>query len=280
MPPQLTVQLMGGLGNQLFQIAAAYACAKCYSMELVFPESWNTKADRPPIWNTYPIKQYFKLITKEEYDSIQWFNIHERSFSYSSIDLPLGHQNYKIIGYFQSSLYFNECKDELRILLQPPVIRSNDLSEWIGVHVRRGDYLAAADYHMITDAEYFKKARSEITKRIGKRTVYWITEDSNWVYKNTYEYGDRVMSSDYMSDFTQLSQFKYIILSNSSFSWWATWLNPNNYVDRIICCPDKWFGPAGPQDFETVFEPGWIRITSGNAAAQLCNQTHGLSAGH
>jgi hypothetical protein len=271
---------MGGIGNQLFQIAAAYACAKRYSMELVFPESWNTKADRPPIWDIYPIKHYFNLISKEEYDRIHWLNVNEPSFSYSPIDLPSGYQNYKLIGYFQSSMYFNDYKDELRILLQPPVIRSDDMSGWIGVHVRRGDYLAAADYHMTTDAEYFKRARAEITRRIGKRAVVWITDDSEWVYKNTYEDADCVMSSYHIDDFKQLSQFKHIIMSNSTFSWWATWLNPNNYVDRIICCPDKWFGPSGPQDFETVFEPDWIRITSGNATAQLCNQTQGLSAGH
>ena len=280
MSPRLTVQLMGGLGNQLFQIAAAYACAKRYSMELVFPESWNTREDRPPIWDKYPIKRYFKLISEKEYNDIQWLNVDERSFSYSPIDLPLVYQNYKIIGYFQSSLYFNDYKDELRILLQPPLIRSNDLSEWIGVHVRRGDYLAAADYHITTDAEYFKKARLEITRHIGKRAVCWITDDPEWVYKNTYEDADCVMSSDHIEDFRQLAQFKYLILSNSSFSWWAAWLNPNNHVDRIICCPDKWFGPSGPQDFQTIFEPDWIRITSGNAAAQLCSQTQGLSAGH
>ena len=249
-------------------------------MELVFPESWNTREDRPPICDKYPIKRYFKLISEKEYNDIQWLNVDERSFSYSPIDLPLGYQNYKIIGYFQSSLYFNDYKDELRILLQPPLIRSNDLSEWIGVHVRRGDYLAAADYHITTDAEYFKKARLEITRHIGKRAVCWITDDPEWVYKNTYEDADCVMSSDHIEDFRQLAQFKYLILSNSSFSWWAAWLNPNNHVDRIICCPDKWFGPSGPQDFQTIFEPDWIRITSGNAAAQLCSQTQGLSAGH
>jgi hypothetical protein len=58
---------------------------------------------------------------------------------------------------------------------------------------------------------------------------------------------------------------KGYVIANSTFSWWATWLNPNNYVDRVICCPNKWFGPEGPQDFETIYEPEWIRIetTSG-----------------
>ena len=72
------------------------------------------------------------------------------------------------------------------------------------------------------------------------------------------------MNNDMMTDFACLSLFRHVIMSNSSYSWWATWLNPSSYDtgSRVICCPDRWFGPTGPQDVETIFEPEWIRIST------------------
>lgn len=274
MPPQLTIGLMGGLGNQLFQIATAYAYAKEHSMDLVLPDSWYDKSDRHPVWDTYfrNSSHGFNLISSNHFRNIHWTDIHEKSFSYAPIYHTPGSSNYRLNGYFQSSTYFNNHKDEIRILLQIPNNLINAANEaftrtpihnpdgWIAAHVRRGDYLFASNYHVVTDAEYFKKAREEINKRIGPRTVCWITEDPEWVYKNVHQQGDVVICGDSMTDFACLSQFRHIIMSNSTFSWWATWLNPNNYADRVICCPNKWFGPQGPQDFETIYEPEWIRI--------------------
>jgi len=150
--------------------------------------------------------------------------------------------------------------------------------------VRRGDYIRFAPYHVVTTPEYFKGARAEICKRIGLRTVCWITEDPQWVYENVFQDGDKVMYGDSLTDFAALAQFKYLILSNSTYSWWAAWLNPRGYpiTDRIICCTSKWFGPTGHQEYESVFESNWLRIDtiSGNLLAQDCSQVSGSNAGH
>lgn len=274
MPAQLTIKLLGGLGNQLFQIATAYAYAKEHSMNLVLPEIWNYNSGREPVWNTYFLNTShgFNLISGNQFQKISWIDIYEKSFLYTPIYHKPGSSNYRLNGYFQSSKYFNNHKDEIRILLQIPNNLINAANEafartqihdpdgWIAAHVRRGDYLLASNYHVVTDAEYFKKAREEINKRIGPRTVCWITEDPKWVYTNIYQQGDVVICGNSMTDFACLSLFRHIIMSNSTFSWWATWLNPNNYADRVICCPNKWFGPQGPQDCETIYEPEWIRI--------------------
>ena len=282
MRPLLTGELMGGLGNQLFQIATAYAYARKYDMELIFPENWNTAAERPPIWRTYFYKSEspFQLMPREQFQHTNWYRISESGFAYRPLaSPPKGFPFYKLFGYFQSSLYFAEYADEIRNLFEPSSdvkkkaraalqeLGITDTSGWIAAHVRRGDYLNAADYHVVTTPAYFKGARDEIESTLGgKRGVVWITEDVDWVYKTCFREGDKVIHNDSITDFVTLSLFQHIIMSNSSFSWWAVWLNSGKHTNRQICCPSHWFGPRGPKDTETIYEEGWKRIdpASGN----------------
>jgi hypothetical protein len=263
----ITANLMGGLGNQLFQIAAAYAYSRLYFTRLVFPEVWNASPGRPPVWTTYFPQRPFPLLPRGEFDAISWEDIRERTFSYTPLFYSTRHANYRLNGYFQSSLYFREYKDEVRVLLQVPPHLLKEAptidDTWILAHVRRTDYLNFKGYHDVTNATYFKRARLEIERRLGSaRIVCWVTDDPAWVRSNVLIEGDVVVSGNPMTDFACLAQGKHIIMSNSSFSWWATWLNPNNHVDRIICCPDIWFGPNGPQDYEDIYEADWTRIST------------------
>jgi len=277
----LSVDMMGGLGNQLFQIAVAYAYAKQHGLDLVFSDTWDHKAGREPLWNYYfaTMPMPWTILPKHQYTSYTWHRVSESGFLYAPLNIPPGYSEYLLYGFFQSSQYFGQYADEIRSILQiekchltkaQETLALNGIKEpdgWIVAHVRRGDYLAMAHVHVVTDENYFKRARAEIAKQIGPRTVCWISEDLDWVYKNVYEQGDVVMNSDTMTDFACLSLFRHVIMSNSTYSWWATWLNPKSYEisTRVICCPDRWFGPAGHQDVETIFEPGWVRIetTSG-----------------
>ena len=271
------------MGNQLFQIAAAYAYAKEYGFQLVFKDSWQSENDRDPIWSYYffdDIKTLpMKLIPAINFNKLKWDSIKESSFLYR--DLPFHFDSNKSLpfvmlnGYFQSSKYFNRYAKDLRSILQihPRYIEKaraslsdagirKDHDGWIGAHVRRGDYINGlhAPIHSVTNAAYFRRARAKIQDEIGLRGVCWITDDIDWVYKNVYEQGDVVQSSDRMTDFASLSLFRHTIMSNSTFSWWAVWLNPLDYESRKICCPSKWFGPRGPSEYETIYEPEWVRV--------------------
>jgi hypothetical protein len=285
MAPIVSIDLQGGLGNQLFQIATAYAYAQEHGADLFFPETWDTRADRPSIWTTYLKQHPFTLMPKDAFQSIQWNKVQERGFGYSPIPPPSMTPYCKLNGYFQCSKYFGRHADEIRVLLQIPCVQRAKALErlreqgiydpdgWIVAHVRRGDYIQPnfSSYHNVTTPEYFQAARKEIEKRLGgQRTVVWITEDPDYIYKTTYRYGDRVLSGDSIHDFAALSLFRHVIMSNSSYSWWAVWLNPQHYDSRYICAPSRWFGPAGPKDYETVYEPGWILMdpSSGNFVRQ------------
>jgi hypothetical protein len=281
----LTIQLMGGLGNQLFQIATAYAYAKRHGLNLILPKSWETRADRQPLWDSYLDPQKFSLAEESSIRAYPWQTILERGFLYSPLPPPAGLPFIKLFGYFQSALYFYDYANEVRSLLQvPSLLKAKadavlevqgilDPQGWIGAHVRRGDYLVegARAYHEVTTPTYFKAARAHIETALGeKRGVCWITEDPEWVYRTLYREGDKVFCNESTTDFALLASFEHLILSNSSFSWWAAWLNPSGYQNRRICVPSKWFGPTGHQNCETIYEDGWMRTdpTSGNLLTQ------------
>ena len=283
MPRLVTIHLMGGLGNQLFQIATAYAYAKDNGLELALPSSWLDRVDRPPLWNSYlDISKWKNIIQEDYYHNAPWLIISEADFEFKPIPVPPNHAWLcKLFGYFQSSLYFSKYTDELRVLLQPsPLLVAEsqtnlkdacieDYDSWIVSHVRRGDYVNYSDYHLVCSPQYYKGAKILIEKRSGVKKVCWITDDFDWVHSNLYTYGDVILSGDSSVDFTNLTQFRHMILSNSSYSWWACWLNPRDYKDRIICCPNRWFGSSGPSKYETIYEPSWLRIDtiSGNLDA-------------
>jgi hypothetical protein len=264
----VTAHLMGGLGNQLFQVAAAYAYAKRENKTLYFLRSWPTSHDRLPLWDTYLNPSMWTLG-----GHVPGIRISERGFSFHELPTTEPNQSVELYGYFQSSKYFSSCAEEVRARLQvnPTLLSVYPVPpRTIGAHVRRGDYMKNVAFHHVCSPQYYRGARDHIDPTMP---VVWITDDPIWVKNTLYREGDAVLSSESVIDFTRLSQFKHLILSNSSFSWWAAWLNPLGHLDsdRRICCPNKWFGPAGPQDYESIYEAGWVKIDtiSGKALEQL-----------
>ena len=47
------------------------------------------------------------------------------------------------------------------------------------------------------------------------------------------------------------------IISNSTFSWWGSYINQNN---GLIIAPSFWFGPLGPKDIKDLYNKNWIII--------------------
>lgn len=239
----ITCKLLGGLGNQLFQIATTLATAMKYNLTPVFkkeePESYEY-AQRHSYWNNI----FRNLNVINDLDTSRFAILHEdyskryMKFSNPSSDILLN-------GYFQCSKYFNNYKSEIKQLFK--LTEEDDLivdkyiaflrqkfpnKKLVGIQVRRTDYVTLG---WELSPEYYNDSQ----QRYSSDTEFiCFSDDIEWCklnIKNIYPVEEKF--EDYIELFI-LSKMDSTIISNSSFGWWGTFLN-NNISFNIA--PNPWF---------------------------------------
>lgn len=253
-------QLNSGFGNQLFQIANAYAYAKEHQKELKLTRTWKGKTkNRPSYWDTY-LKNP-KIVSALTSDKIKFNKVYnEPYFSHNKIGSFTTAKNIMLRGYFQSEKYFIKYEDEIRELFTPPPelndfatqkikeIKSSEVP-LVAVHIRRGDYVKIKK-HNVLDLKYYEEAKTYIEEKLGLRPNYiYFTDDSLWVKINfKLETGDHILSSKSYTDYQEfaiMQKCDHFIIANSTFSWWAAWLSKTSKEvlpsSKIVVAPFQWF---------------------------------------
>ncbi|HSU50429.1 MAG TPA: alpha-1,2-fucosyltransferase, partial [Segetibacter sp.] len=118
------------------------------------------------------------------------------------------------------------------------------------------------DYHGTLNEEYYQKAINKLTSLSPNPTFYIFSDDVEWVkdkllLKRPAEFITGEVTKNHYEDFYLMSQCKHNIIANSSFSWWAAWLNPN--PDKIVIAPKKWFNNA-PYNTNDLIPQSWIKL--------------------
>ena len=151
------IKLKGGLGNQLFQIAAAFAYSKKHKTELYIDSSeWHGSQGKNGLEYKDTI---FKNFTFDDSYPRSVFLYEERRFNYDEITRPkCDNPCVKLEGYFQSLKYFEDYKNEFLEMLSLPNPDYYPDPDDVGVHIRRGDYLIHHHIHDVCDREYFLKS--------------------------------------------------------------------------------------------------------------------------
>lgn len=266
--PIVAVNIMGGLGNQLFQIASAYAYARKENGQLQIIRKTDN-GNRPVYWDSF-LKSVEPYLVRELPPNLeQWSE--EVSTKYKSIG-PLKPRGKYLNGYLLSSKYFytDDIKQEIKDLFKQDINITNkykylceNKSRIVVMHCRRTDYLKAADFHAPLNGAYYTQAVREMLQKVenpifllcGDDVNYWseISDNISEIYK--YEWQILQNESD-INTINLLSQMENFIMSNSTFIWWAVWLS----VGKNVIVPKKWFGPIGPQEWEDIYEESWIRL--------------------
>jgi hypothetical protein len=285
----ISCNLMGGLGNQLFQIFSTISYGMNNNVHIIFPYSklLTTGVYRPTYWST--LLQNFMCFThiyqgnQYTYNELFEFSIYrEHNFNYQEISLAINYDKVMLHGYFQSYKYFVKNEDTIFSLMklkqQQHDISSaykeyflNDIT--ISMHFRFGDYVKNQQSHPLLTYHYYKNCIIKISNIVDypKHILYFCEKEDNVIvtdiiHKLSLEFPSIKITKidDTITDWKQMilmSCCTHNIIANSSFSWWGAYLN--RHVDKIVCYPDKWFGPALPNhDTVDLFPDNWYKVQS------------------
>lgn len=286
----ITIHLMGGLGNQLFQIFTTIAYAIKHNLRVIFEYSTELRSGitRPTYWNSF-LKNIENLTTKNpEYSSVipylnRFVTIKESGFHYTPIP-ALANINYlKLFGYFQSYKYFKEEFEQISkmILLQEQkdMVKGKYTNLFnttynISMHFRYGDYRAKEDCHPCLRINYYIESINKILFLLkGKKDnlqILYFCEKTETQFVNkmieqlkvTFPFILFTKADDNIADYEQLlimSLCNANIIANSSFSLWGAFFNTMD--NNIVCYPHLWFGPKlGSYNTKDMYHEKWHKI--------------------
>jgi hypothetical protein len=240
----------------MFQLAALLRHSLTYKKEIEFDIKGHRSYYDGPL---YKLKKFIKTTSIEN-------DAENVPFHY----IPLNTATKTLNGFFQSSKYFSDISDNIRDLFTPHpdilVTVNARYGSYIAepntviVHVRRGDYMSTPHYHGILTPLYYRAGMSFFREKLGSETKFLIFSDDIQYCRSIYGSDPGVTCIDEPDESLSMhfmSQFQNYIISNSSFSWWASYLGK---PAKMVVVPDRWFGSAGPQDYQDIYEEGWIRL--------------------
>ncbi|ATG45006.1 hypothetical protein PhaeoP18_03093 [Phaeobacter piscinae] len=283
----IITRLHGRLGNQMFQYAAGRALAdrlgvsvaldsrgaelrgegvltRVFELDLATPDILPPLRQRAPLgyalWRS--LGQHLGAGPKLRREAGLGFNPGFVNWGDSSY----------LHGYWQSERYFAQSAERIRRDFTFPEYSNQQNAEMaarihetnsISLHVRRGDYLTLAA-HVLCDQAYYEAALAKVLDGLeGHPTVYVFSDDPQWAKENLPLPCDKLVvdfngaDTDY-EDMRLMSLCKHNIIGNSSFSWWAAWLNQT--PDRRVAGPAKWFGDPKLNNPD-ILPPDWLRIS-------------------
>lgn len=291
----VTVLLSGGLGNQMFQYAAGKSLANRLNTHLIINTyaldkrtQTTTRNFELDIFGIHPslqssLRSKFAIkarpfITKHKslFQKLGFFSDGSAIVFVPEFNLLKG--NVILNGYFQNEKYFESSSENIReeFTFQTPLDGINEnlselisATESVAVHIRRGDYITdtnAANNFVTCDRFYYEQAIRYIKERVVTPTFFVFSEDMQWV-KEQIDFGESAVQyidwnkgTNSYRDLQLMSLCKNIIIANSSFSWWAAWLNKN--PEKIVLTPSRWFKDENRnnKELDQFYPKGWTKI--------------------
>jgi hypothetical protein len=269
--PTVNVTVMGGIGNQMFQYAAARALALRTGADLVLDVSWYLDSrdvvmprafclDRLPIAARIDrgIALRPRRVSKLMRGAVRRMaarrvaHLEEAHFHFDA-RIVSARPPVRLKGYFQSERYFADAASQIRAELTPPpatgpaalLARHIEDAVSVSLHVRRTDYVedGAARIYRTCGPDYYAAAVAELAERVGPLEVFVFSDDIGWAQVNL-DLGQPAtfVSDGHIGDLGELwlmSRCRHHIIANSTFSWWGAWLNSR--PDKLVIAPRQWF---------------------------------------
>ena len=293
---KVVIAVTGGLGNQMF-FYALYKYLQLKRINVYLDLSWYSGESYSMFQNpyiegevkhcVYKLENYFMLPDIKRInieDAIKIANERlERQItcdnsSSSYISMALENANVYLTGFYRNWDYIYKIRNELVndfAFLQPVpecvkiFLEEIEKSTSVSIHIRRGDYfineLFAIHNGSICTIDYFKNAIDYLQKRVGNLKLFIFSDSPSWVRENISFVENIIVdikginNADYI-DLFLMSKCKYNIIANSSFSWWAAFLNENK--NNVIICPPLWNRNLNFEKTDYICPPEWIRVSN------------------
>lgn len=283
----IIVKLMGGMGNQMFQFALYRALLaqgrearidrakfahideirKCFldygCFGLEYELCTKAEARKYMLGTGMAARALMRLFGDRD---THYYEKNEYEYDPHIMELQEGYLD----GFWQTAKYFSGIESEIRRMYSFVNRPGGKDREYMGmiqgtesaaVHVRRGDYMKLQNiYGNICTEEYYKRALELMDREVARPVFYFFSNDMEWV-KNTFGSRDNYVYVEGNSedqgyiDMQLMSACRHQIIANSSFSWWAAFLNGN--PGKKVICPERWINTKETPD---VYCDGWIRI--------------------
>lgn len=202
------------------------------------------------------VQKLVRILKRDERIGQKLFYRYAKEGYYFNFDpyyyqLPIVNRNVKVAyGYFQGEEYFKHCAEKIKKQFKVRIALSLEEEKWmnqikesnaVAVHIRAGDYHSIKNRRFdVCTIEYFENGIKYFKQHLVNPVFYIFTNDVNLV-KNKYNFPDDVRFIEGMNDYQDMRlmmECRHFLISNSTFSWWASYLAA--YEEKQIIVPKKW----------------------------------------
>lgn len=288
----IVVELMGGLGNQMFQYALGRNLAIKNNTQLYLDKTslLNRDARKNFIFRNYDLdifnieERFLSIENSNKYNAVrsrpkkilnkilplnELKIIKEKQFGYTIQILNLS-DNIYLNGYWQNFRYFSEIENIIKSdfsfkqaisTICESLLNQIKNTESVCLNIRRTDFVTNPTAHGILENDYYIQAEKILLKQLSKPIFYIFSDDIEWCINNIkleseVVFVDHKYAGNKFRNYLELmSSCKHFVIPNSTFAWWAAWLSTSSR--KIVIAPKVWLRSI---NFETdLMSPStWI----------------------
>lgn len=261
----VTIRLLGGLGNQLFQYALGLTIRDELGLNVELDSSF--LSDKPsvdalniqlPIVSVAPnpkrqLHRHLHLVRHRILRASHgWKDIREQHHHFDRDLLKRVVPGAYLKGYWQSEMYFASARDTLKQTLFPADVKLKLSAEAriqgiagtpVAIHFRGGDYFHQAQirHHGYPSLRYYRRAIDLVSRSVPDAVYVAFTNDKNLLSHINQLKGIPPLidmsTESALADFWAMRSCVHHICANSTYSWWASWLGGNDSSLRILPAP-------------------------------------------
>lgn len=251
--------LHAGFCNRLFQYYSAWGMAKKHGLDFRVLgqqdcyQQFSLFKDRYKIYPNKDVEELFDQFYTKHFiikdQMTHYKEMHTSGYDHINIDFNVpGTTSYILDGFFQNESYFKEYKEDISKEVLKGVREKivwgdddeKDLDKLVAIHVRLGD-IVGFQKHFIDLGEYYERAIKHCLSVDSSLKFVLVSDDHigniERFYPKLTKY-PKVKSDSELYDFYLMTRCRAVVCANSTFSWWAAWVNISR--DKLVTIPSRW----------------------------------------